>query len=82
VPPVSLVTGAVEVALRTLVFAGVAALWLYPPYWVYRDAARRGMDDAAKWAAYTLLAGFWVVFVYVGMRPLPPAEPDADAGGS
>jgi hypothetical protein len=73
---VSLVTGAVEVALRTLVFAGVAALWLY------RDAARREMDDAAKWAAYTLLAGFWVVFVYVGMRPLPPAEPDADAGGS
>lgn len=47
-PPVSLVTGAVEVALRTLVFAGVAALWLYPPYWVYRDAARREMDDAAK----------------------------------
>jgi hypothetical protein len=76
------VTGAAEVALRTLVFAGIAVLWLYPPYWVYRDAARREMDDAAKWAAYTLLAGFWVVFVYVGMRPLSPTESDADAAGS
>ncbi len=78
----SLVTGAAEVTLRTLVFAGVAVLWLYPPYWVYRDAVHRGMDDAAKWAAYTLLAGFWVVLVYVGMRPLPPAETDADGAGS
>jgi len=78
----SLVAGVVDVVAETLMLVGVGLLWFYLPYWVYRDARRREMDNAAKWAGFTLIAGFLTIFIYVGMRPLPPEEPDDGVAGS
>jgi hypothetical protein len=59
---------ALLVVVSTVVAAGAS-------YWVYRDATRRGRDDATLWAVGTLggfllagVGGFAVLVVYLLVR--------------
>jgi hypothetical protein len=61
------IPGAPELLVVLLVFGLIAVLSVAvaagATYWVYRDATRRGRDDAAPWAVGTL-GGF--LFAGVG----------------
>lgn len=62
-----------ELGLLVLVLAGVGLV----SYWVYRDAAARGMDDAPYWGAAVgvafvvgmIVGGIVAVGVYLSARP-------------
>lgn len=56
------------VLLMLLVFLMVTAAWLYAAYWVYRDARRRGSQNAEIWGIGVFLIGFLGLLLYLVVR--------------
>ena len=53
--------------LATIFVWGACVLGLF--FWVYADAARRGMETPICWAMFALATGPWGLFAYFASRP-------------
>lgn len=43
-------------------------VWIGVSYWVYKDATRRNMDNAAVWAIATFVIGIFGLVLYLIVR--------------
>ena len=69
------VPGGPELLILLLIFALLVVLPFVLAYWTYKDAERRGDDNAALWAlavggltVTTLVGGFVALAVYIWQR--------------
>lgn len=44
-------------------------IWIYIAYWVYKDAQKRGEDNATIWLLIVLVAGIVGLIVWLMIRP-------------
>jgi len=56
------------IGIILLIFLGTLALWVGLAYWVYRDANRRNMDNAALWGLVTFVLGIFGIVIYLLVR--------------
>jgi uncharacterized membrane protein YidH (DUF202 family) len=56
------------IGIILLIFVGTLALWIGLAYWVYRDASRRNMDNAALWGLVTFVLGIFGIVIYLLVR--------------
>lgn len=58
----------VIIGIVLVVFLLVGAVWVGISYWVYKDATKRNMDNAAIWAIATFAIGIFGLILYVIVR--------------
>jgi len=58
----------VIIGIILLIFLGTFALGVGLAYWVYRDANRRNMDNAALWGVVTFVLNIFGLVIYLLVR--------------
>jgi uncharacterized membrane protein YidH (DUF202 family) len=58
----------VIIGIILLIFVGTLVLWIGLAYWVYRDATKRNMDNAAIWGIVTFFLGIFGIVIYLLVR--------------
>jgi uncharacterized membrane protein YidH (DUF202 family) len=56
------------IGIILLIFVGTLVLWVGLAYWVYRDASKRNMDNAAIWGIVTFFIGIFGIVIYLLVR--------------
>jgi heme/copper-type cytochrome/quinol oxidase subunit 3 len=56
------------IGIILLIFVGTFALWVGLAYWVYKDATKRNMDNAAIWGLVTFVLGIFGIVIYLLVR--------------
>lgn len=55
-------------AIILLIMLVIAAVWIGISYWVYKDAKKRNMDNAAIWGIATFVIGIFGLILYILVR--------------
>lgn len=55
-----------------LVMLAIVAVWIAICVWVYRDATRRGAENAVLWLLLVIITGLIGLIIYLIVRPGKP----------
>jgi len=71
----------VGIGLRLLLGGCVFLSWILPPFWVARDARKRGVENPMLWVVFVLLTWFVGLVVYLMLRPQEPVYLECEGCG-